>query len=97
MNLLDGLELVAGAFSDVSLNYVDVVSFRSPNLEGMFKDGRVLISRDRLANRAKTLEVLVHEFAHRQGGDGEKGHVAAIEGAWSDIVEKLRSRPAEQR
>ncbi len=76
----------------VTLDSVDIVDFRSSNLNGMYKgDGqRVLVAKKLLSDRAKTLEVLVHEVAHRNGGDGEKDHVAQIESMWSRIVENLR-------
>lgn len=69
---------------------VDVVAFRSDSLMGQFKDDRSLIARRLLRDRAKTLETMVHEVAHRQGHDGDKAHVARIERIWSGIVEKLR-------
>ena len=73
------------------LDLVDVVEFRSPTLMGQFKDGRLLVAARLLADRDVTLETLVHEFAHRDGGDGEKGHVNAIEALWRDIVKFLRN------
>lgn len=73
------------------MELVDVVEFRSPTLMGQFKDGRLLVASRLLADRDLTLETLVHEFSHREGGDGEKGHVAAIEALWRDIVKFLRN------
>lgn len=84
-----------GALVDLSI--VDVVDFRSETLMGQFKDGRVAIAKKWLAKPSETLATLVHELAHRDGGDGDKGHVAAIERIWSAIVEallvKLRGEP----
>jgi len=37
-----------------------------------------------------TLETVVHEVAHRFGGDGSHHHVAALERIWSGIVSNLR-------
>lgn len=74
----------------VVLDEIDIVDFRSADLWGQFKEGRVLIAHKLLADRAKTLSTLVHEVAHRNGGDGEKNHVAEIERIWSGIVEGLR-------
>jgi len=74
----------------LELDIVDVVSFRSTELEGQFKNGRILVARSMLASRRGTLAVLVHELAHRKGLDGDKGHVAEIERIYSDLVERLR-------
>lgn len=68
-----------------SLDDVDVVDFRSPGLEGMFKDNRVLIAAKHLENFGSTLLILVHEFAHRAGGDGHQAHIAEIEETWKDL------------
>lgn len=70
----------------VTLESVDVTDFRDENLRGMFKDGRILLAKKILSDRALTLRVLVHEVAHRAGGDGEKAHVSNIERIWSAIV-----------
>jgi hypothetical protein len=88
-NLTSAIELVAGV-TDCKLNEVDVVDFRSANLQGQFKDGRFAIAKRDLANRDLTLEILVHEVAHRVGGDGSKSHVACIEQLWSGIVAQFR-------
>jgi hypothetical protein len=69
-----------------SLNDVDVVRFRSANLLGQYKVGRLLLAKRILDTFKTTLATLVHEVAHNNGGDGEKGHVAALEAIWSDIV-----------
>jgi len=73
----------------VSLEQVDVVAFRDEKIRGMFKDGRVLLAKKVLADRDLSLRVMVHEVAHRAGGDGEKSHVANIERIWAGIVAGL--------
>lgn len=73
----------------VTINDVDVADFRDPKLMGLFKDGRVQLAKKHLGDRKETLTTLVHEVAHRVGGDGEKGHVANIERIWGGIVEGL--------
>jgi hypothetical protein len=88
-NLESGIALVGFAV-EASLSDIDVVSFRSVKLMGLFKDGRVVLARKMLSSRKDTLEVLVHEFAHRKGIDGDKGHVAEIERIWATVVESLR-------
>ena len=74
----------------LSLSNFDIVDFRSGDLMGQFKDGKYLIAKKHLANRDVTLEILVHEVAHENGGDGDKNHVAAIEHIWCKIVKHLR-------
>jgi len=89
-NMEEAITLV-NAVEAVSLSVVDVVAFRSPTTVGMFKDGRVLLSKAKLADKHYTLETMVHEVAHRFGGDGDHSHVASIERIWSGIVTNLRS------
>jgi len=72
-----------------TLDDLDVTDFRDENIRGMFKDGRILLAKKILTDRNLTLRVLVHEVAHRAGGDGEKGHVSNIEHIWSGIVAGL--------
>jgi hypothetical protein len=74
------------------LDEVDIVDFRDPKINGLFKDGRTQIAKKRLSDRSETLRILVHEIAHRMGGnDGEKSHVSNIERLWAGIVSNLRS------
>jgi hypothetical protein len=87
-NLTSGIALI-DAVEAFSLSEVIVTDFRSADLQGQYSDGTVLIAKKHLVNRRQTLEILVHEVAHRRGGDGDKGHVAAIERIWSGIVEHL--------
>jgi hypothetical protein len=79
----------------VSLDNVDVTDFRDEALRGMFKDGRILLAKKILTDRDLCLRVLVHEVAHRAGGDGEKSHVSNIERIWSGIVAGLIDRGAD--
>jgi len=97
-NLEQAIFLVSGA-EKVGLDEIDVVDFRSEGLLGMFEKGgageRVLLAKKILASRKDTLKVLVHEVSHRQGGDGDKGHVQRIENIWSTIAERLRGSEGE--
>jgi hypothetical protein len=92
-NLTSAISLV-NMIEPVKLDDVDVADFRDPKLMGLYKGGRVQIAKKHLSNRSKTLETLVHEIAHRVGGDGEKGHVANIERIWGGIVENLMGKAA---
>lgn len=92
-NLKSAIDLVS-VVTTCSLDEVDVVDFRDPGLQGLYKDGRTQIAKKHLADRDQTLAILVHEIAHRLGGgDGEKSHVANIERIWSGIVASIRSAP----
>ncbi len=92
-NLTRAVGLVAKATTCISelLGTIDVVDFRSPTLEGLYKDNRILVAKKCLASRSKALEVVVHERAHATTGaaDGDKAHVAAIESTWAAIVEAV--------
>lgn len=87
--------LVSGAVVGFSMASVDVVSFRDPDLQGLHKNGRELIARSSLKSHSLALEVLVHEVAHSEGGDGEKGHVQEVERTWAAIVDELRRAAGE--
>jgi hypothetical protein len=94
-NLERALFLVNGV-TPVTLADVDIADFRDEKLLGLWKGadgGRILLARKILGKRDETLEVLVHEQAHKLGGgDGEKSHVANIERLWSGIVARLTDR-----
>lgn len=90
-NLFDALAITGEVRPECVLDLVDVVDFRSEKLLGQFKDGRILLAARILTDRDETLATLVHEYSHREGGDGEKDHVMAIENLWRDIVKHLRA------
>lgn len=90
-NLTQAIDLVTAAGAPVILGDIEIVDFRSPDMLGQF-GGRILLARRILKDRAEALATLVHEVAHRDGGDGDKDHVARIEAIWSKIVDKLRDR-----
>lgn len=73
----------------ITLDYVDIVDFRSPTLLGMYKEHRVLLAKKHLQNKQETLATLIHEVAHRGGGDGDKGHIENLERIWSGVVKLL--------
>jgi hypothetical protein len=78
------------AVEPFSLDAVDVVDFRSDDLMGQFKESRIFIARKYLQDPNETLRILVHEKAHENGGDGDKGHVWRVELIWKGIVTNLR-------
>jgi len=93
-DLLDAVKLVGAVRSECTLGLIDVVEFNSMGTLGQFKDGRILLAARMLDDRDEMLATIVHEFAHRNGGDGEKDHVMAIENLWRDIVKHLRGGKA---
>lgn len=91
-NIESALFLVNGEVS-VALSDVDIVDCRDEKIMGLHTpEGRVQIVKKILTNRRDTLETMVHEVSHKLGGDGEHGHVSAIERIWSGIVERLRTK-----
>ena len=70
-------------------NDLDVVDFRSDTLEGTFQGGKIQVALRMISDKVKTLEVLLHEAAHRQGTDGEKSHVATVEEYWARVTRYL--------
>lgn len=93
-DLLDAVKLVSAVRPECTLDLIDIVEFSSKTTLGQFKDGRILLSAPLLDDRDELLATIVHEFSHRQGGDGEKDHVMGIEDLWRDIVKHLRGGTA---
>jgi len=87
-NLERAIRLVT-PHESVTLESVDVCDFRRDDIQGLYRDGRKMLSKGILKDRAATLQALVHEVAHKYGADGDKGHVAKIEQIWSNILEAL--------
>jgi len=92
-SLTRAIDTVACVTMDLALDSVEIVDFRDENLLGLHhkrdSGAEISIARRILGSRRETLRVLVHEVAHREGGDGSKGHVSTIERIWADIVEAL--------
>lgn len=91
-SLTSAVELVNVA-EPVTIDEIDIVDFRSEDLMGQFKDGRLLLAKKHLGDANETLATLVHEAAHRGGaGDGDHSHIARVESIWKTIVAHLRRR-----
>jgi hypothetical protein len=88
--LEDAIKTV-NAVEPIDIDSIDVADFRNPKLLALYDNGRIQIAKHALSDRSSVLRRLVHEVAHRAGGDGEKGHVSNLERIWAGIVEKLRS------
>lgn len=87
--LSDAVALI-NAVEPFGIATVEVVDFRSEDLMGQFKDGRTFIAKKYLSDQDETLRILVHEVAHRQGGDGAKSHIDRVEFLWMNIVRNMR-------
>lgn len=82
------LLLDAGVADEVVL---DIVDFRSDGLQGLYRgDQPIQLARKLLVDSNETLATMIHEVSHAHGGDGDKGHVAAIEHNWTRVVTYLR-------
>lgn len=88
-NLSDAISLLDPVVG-LGIARVHVVDFRSPNLEGQYKDGHVSIARKMLADPDDTLRVLVHEAAHEDGTDGTRSHFQRVETIWMQILRNVR-------
>ena len=73
-------------------NNILIVDFCDKGNLGLFKGGTIAVCKETLGSLTAhngILRVLVHEYAHNFGGDGEKEHVSTIERIWARIVESL--------
>jgi hypothetical protein len=87
-NLDRAIEIVNKA-RPITLSDIDIVDFRSGDLQGQYKNKRILVASSVLSDVSQTIKLLVHERAHAQGRDGEKSHVQEIEESWADLVKGL--------
>jgi hypothetical protein len=65
---------------------VQVVDFVSEAVCATTDGAVIKLARHRLADRAQLIATLVHEVAHRHGGDGSAAHREAIEDLFGAIV-----------
>ena len=68
---------------------LDIVEFRDERIEGLWQgdNGRISIALRMLDNPRDLLKVLVHEVAHAvsSAGDGDHGHIGAVESIWAKL------------
>lgn len=89
--VLDEVLSLVDQVEKLSASDVSVVDFRSSDLLGQFSsDGRVLIAKKCIGNFEDCLATVVHEVAHREGGDGDHSHIARVEQIWKGVVARLR-------
>jgi hypothetical protein len=91
-NLRQAVKLINSANPALTMENVDVVDFVTPGLDGLYKEGRVQVSKAFVTDFDDLLEVLIHEYSHHSTGaaDGEKSHVAAIEKLWKQVFKAQR-------
>ncbi|HUU87866.1 MAG TPA: hypothetical protein VMX17_08945 [Candidatus Glassbacteria bacterium] len=73
----------------LGLYSASVCDFNSKSILGQHQGNMIRIARSILNNRTLTLRVLIHEYAHEFGGDGEKSHISSIEKIWQHIMSAL--------
>jgi len=68
------------------LSEVGVVDFNSKTVAGLWKGGKIYLSRKTLSSKTDTVSTLVHEVGHHWGDDGSIGHRSACERIFSKII-----------
>lgn len=66
------------------LDIAQVVDFRENTYLGLYKDGKILISKAVLGNYFAAIRIVIHEMAHvvSNGADGSLGHASALQAIW---------------
>jgi hypothetical protein len=73
---------------DVSVN-PEIVTFIRNDLLGLYKGGKISLSRSILTDKQETLGTLIHEYSHGWGGDGSIEHTRKIEETWVKVARHL--------
>jgi hypothetical protein len=80
------------------LPLVKIVRFTSPDIHGTYSTGcsdpdcgcdaqpNIALARKILEDQKQTLKVLVHEVAHKAGGDNTHAHLMEMQRLWSELV-----------
>ena len=87
-NIIENTLSVVGSFSkQSSLDDVNIVDFRDPNILGLYKESKIQIARKVTGDRIEFMKTYIHELAHKITGapDGDKRHVACIEDLWCNL------------
>jgi hypothetical protein len=95
-NFRIAIDLITKAIAPSKLgNTIHIVDFNNKGLQGLHSSEAIYISKDTLNNLTNSdlkfgvLNVLVHEYSHNFGQDGDVEHVRAIERTWGSIVRSL--------
>lgn len=73
---------------DVNVN-PEIVTFYRNDLLGLYKGGKISLSRSILTDKQETLGTLIHEYSHGWGGDGSISHAQKIEETWVKVARHL--------
>jgi len=76
-NLLDGIEVLSMADERATFESFQVADFFS-ELNGLFRDGKQYIGKHVLTDFPKTVEVVLHEWAHNWGKDASLSFEQAL-------------------
>jgi hypothetical protein len=76
---------------DLIADRLNIVDFGDASLNGLYEGGTIKLAKKLLSSFEDTLRVLVHEVAHANGGDGEKGHEVAEGKLYCRIIADMRA------
>jgi hypothetical protein len=90
-NLEEAVEIIGWVGEKIPMNNLEIATFRSQKQFGLWSQGKIVLSKSVLENKAQTLTTLIHEYAHHlsEKGDGDKSHIAHIERIWAGIFAAL--------
>lgn len=88
-NFTDALALLDGHVEQAD-SRATIAEFGSPTVLGLHSGNEVYVARRVAEDFGKLMMVLVHEFAHDHGRDGEKSHVDAIHRLSEVVINRLR-------
>lgn len=85
-NAVAALTLVESSFDPSTLN---VACFIDTNKRGLHIEGKLYLSKGILASQAETVMVLIHEYCHKYGKDGERSFTDGCAELASRIIASL--------
>jgi hypothetical protein len=91
-NFFKIVRLIEGVEHWFSDQHVEIVDFHGENIYGTYKDGtnpKIKVAKKILDDKQQLITTLVHEVAHRYGGDAEMSHERAKERICSEIITNL--------
>lgn len=88
------VEIAAATGIGIDALACEVVTYKSDKTMGRFVKGQIELSRAILRDRFDTIATLLHEVAHRLGGDGDARHEAGIEQIWTALARRWHTPTA---
>jgi hypothetical protein len=86
INLETSIKMIEKAEYSISLDMIDVVNYKDESMLGQWVNGKIRLAQKVLNKPETTLEVLVHEFCHSFGTDGEKSFHQQTERVFAKIA-----------